>query len=87
MNELHKSNYIKTLSKMKVIITTKGGLRLEGTNPETKSYIVGLDVPLQDIDSETLKKLYDEEICAAELSKCWHVIVARNIIESIEFVD
>ena len=39
---------------MKTIVTTTGGIRLVGTRPETKSYIIALNVPLKDIDSETL---------------------------------
>lgn len=72
---------------MKAIVTTTGGIRLVGTRPETKSYIIALNVPLKDIDSETLTKLYDDEICAAECKDYWHVIIDRDKVKTIEFVD
>lgn len=61
---------------MKAIVTTTTGIRLVGTRPETKSYIIALNVPLKDIDSETLTKLYDDD-----------VIIDRDKVKSIEFVD
>ena len=72
---------------MKATVTTTGGIRLVGTRPATKSYIIALNVPLKDIDSETLSRLYDDEICAAECKDYWHVIIDRDKVKSIEFVD
>ena len=87
MNELHKSNYIKTLSKMKAIIVTNNNLKIEGKLRSSQSYIIALDVDKQDIDSQTIKAYYDEEISVTEYKDNWHVIVARDKVESIEFVD
>ena len=72
---------------MKAIITTTRGIRLVGTSPETKSYIIALNVPLKDIDSELLTKLYEDEICAAECKDYWHIIIDRDKVKTIEFVD
>lgn len=72
---------------MKAIVTTTGGIRLVGTRPETKSYIIALNVALEGIDSKTLNRLYDDEICAAECKDYWHVIIDRDKVKTIEFVD
>ena len=87
MNELHKSNYIKTLSKMKAIIVTNNNLKIEGKLRSSQSYIIALDVDKQDIDSQSIKAYYDEEISVTEYKENWHVIVARDKVKSIEFVD
>ena len=87
MNELHKSNYIKTLSKMKAIIVTKENNRIEGKLCMVGDYIVTLDVDKQAVDSQTIKAYYDEGISVSEYPNEWHITVARKKVESIEFID
>ena len=87
MNELHKSNYIKTLSKMKAIILTKENNRIEGKLCMVGDYIVTLDVDKQAVDSQTIKAYYDEGISVSEYSNDWHITIARSKVESIEFID
>ena len=62
MNELHKSNYIKTLSKMKAIIVTKENNRIEGKLCMVGDYIITLDVEKEVVDSQTIKAYYNEGI-------------------------
>lgn len=86
-NELHESNYIKTLSKMKATIVTNNNLKIEGKLRSSQSYIIALDVDKQLIDSQTIKAYYDEEISVTEYPNEWHVVVSRSKVKSIEFVD
>lgn len=72
---------------MKAIIVTNNNLKIEGKLRSSQSYIIALDVDKQDIDSQTIKAYYDEEISVTEYRDNWHVIVARDKVESIEFVD
>lgn len=66
MSELHKSNYIKTLSKMKAIIVTKENNRIEGKVCLLGDYIVTLDVKRKCIDKQLLINLYNEGIMASD---------------------
>lgn len=72
---------------MKAILMTEKGLKIEGKLRSSQSYIIALDVDKQDIDSQTIKAYYDEEISVTEYKDNWHVIVARDKVKSIEFVD
>lgn len=72
---------------MKAIIVTKGGLKIEGKLRSSQSYIIALDVNKQNIDSQTIKAYYDEEISVTEYPNEWHVVVSRSKVESIEFIN
>lgn len=72
---------------MKAIIMTEKGLKIEGKLRSSQSYIIALDVDKQDIDSQTIKAYYDEEISVTEYDNNWHVIIGRSKVESIEFVN
>ena len=72
---------------MKAIIVTNKGLKIEGKLRTSQSYIIALDVDKQDIDSQTIKAYYDEEISVTEYTNEWHVVVSRSKVESIQFVD
>ena len=72
---------------MNAIIVTNNNLKIEGKLRSSQSYIIALDVDKQDIDSQTIKAYYDEEISVTEYPQNWHVIVAREKVKSIEFVD
>lgn len=72
---------------MKAIIVTNNNLKIEGKLRSSQSYIIALDVDKQDIDSQTIRAYYDEEISVTEYPQNWHVIVSRDKVKSIEFVD
>ena len=72
---------------MKAIIVTNNNLKIEGKLRSCQSYIIALDVDKQDIDNQSIKAYYDEEISVTEYRDNWHVIVARDKVKSIEFVD
>lgn len=72
---------------MKAIIVTNNNLKIEGKLRSSQSYIIALDVDKQDIDSQTIKAYYDEEISVTDSRDHWHVIVSRDKVKSIEFVD
>lgn len=72
---------------MKAIIVTNNNLKIEGKLRSIQSYIIALDVDKQDIDSESIKGYYDEEISVTEYPNEWHVVVSRSKVKSIEFVD
>ena len=72
---------------MKAIIVTNNNLKIEGKLRSSQSFIIALDVDKQDIDSESIKAYYVEEISVTEYKENWHVIVARDKVKSIEFVD
>lgn len=72
---------------MKAIIVTKNNLKIEGKLRSSQSYIIALDVDKQDIDSQSIKAYYDEEISVTEYPNDWHVVVSRSKVKSIEFVD
>jgi hypothetical protein len=72
---------------MKAIIVTNNNLKIEGKLRTSQSYIIALDVDKQDIDSQTIRAYYDEEISVTEYPQNWHVIVSREKVKSIEFVD
>ena len=72
---------------MKAIIVTNNNLKIEGKLRSSQSYIIALDVDKQAIDSQTIMAYYDEGISVTEYAQNWHVVVARDKVESIEFVD
>ena len=72
---------------MKAIIVTNNNLKIEGKLRSSQSYIIALDVDKQDIDNQAIKAYYNEQISVTEYKENWHVIVARDKVKSIEFVD
>ena len=72
---------------MKAIIVTNNNLKIEGKLRSSQSYIIALDVDKQDIDNQTIKAYYVEGISVTEYRDNWYVIVSRDKVKSIEFVD
>lgn len=72
---------------MKAIVITKENNRIEGKVCLLGDYIVTLDVKRKHINRQTLTNLYNERIMVDDNTFWWHITIARNKVESIEFID
>lgn len=70
---------------MKIIVTTKNGITLNGKVTYLGSHIIAFDAKLSANEADQLAK---EEADVSELGfRSWHVRLPRRIIEKYELVD